>query len=88
MPFLVGDLFAGVAATRDLRDLVARNPAEPLNQARRIPPCEPGLDNELGSVSWVARPVEQDDRRAQRVSEDDRSDYPDRVAEDADVVRA
>ena len=87
-PLLVGHLLAGVAAPRDLRDLVARDAAEPLDHPRHVPPCESRLDDEPGRMSGVARAVEQDDRSAHRVSEDDRSGYPDRVAEDADVVRA
>ena len=87
-PLLVGHRLAGVAAPRDLGDLVARDAAEPLDQPRRVPPCESRLDDEPSRMSGVARTVEQDDRSAHRVSEDDRSGYSDRVAEDADVVRA
>ena len=39
-------------------------------------------------MSGVARTVEQDDRCAHRVSEDDRPGYSERVAEGADVVGA
>lgn len=36
----------------------------------------------------VTGPVQQDDRAAHRVPEDDRPDYPERVAENADVIGA
>jgi hypothetical protein len=87
-PLLVGYFLAGVATPGDLCDLIACDAAEALDHARRVPPGEPGLDDEPGRMSAVARPVEQDDRPAHRVPEDDRSGDPGRVTENAAVVSA
>ena len=87
-PLLAGHLLAAVAAPCDRCDVIACDAAEALGQARRIPPCEPGLDDEPGRVPGVARPVEQDNGAAHRVPEDDRPGYRGGVAEGADVVSA
>lgn len=39
-------------------------------------------------MSRVASPVKEHDRGAHRMPKDDRPGYPDRVTEEADVVRA
>jgi hypothetical protein len=87
-PLLLGHLLAGVAAPRNLRDLVASDTAEAIDHPRRVPACKSRLDDEPGRMSGMAGAVEQHDRCAHRVSEDDRPLYPERLAEDADVVRA
>lgn len=79
---------AAVAASGELCDLVAAEPAEPLDQSRQVEPREAGLDHESSRVAGVPRPVQEDDRAAQRVAEDDRPRDADRVAEGAHVVGA
>jgi hypothetical protein len=87
-PLVVGHLLATEAAACDLRDLVPGDATEALNQPRHVEAREARLDDEPARVPRMARPVEQDDRAAHRVPEHDRPGDPDRVTEDADIVRA
>ena len=87
-PLLVGHRLPRVAAPGGLRRRVAGDAAEAFDEPRRVPAREPGLDDESGGMPWVACRVQQDDRRAHRVPEDDRPGDPERVAEGAEVVRA
>ncbi len=87
-PLLVGQRLATEAAARDLRDLIAGNAVEAVDQPRNVESGVRGLDDEPGRVSRVPRAVQEHNRGAHRMPKDDRSRYPDCVTEDADVVRA
>ena len=65
----------GISGTGRMRkgDLVAAEPAEPLDQSRQVEPREAGLDHESSRVAGVPRPVQQDDRAAHRATHQHRA---------------
>ena len=82
------DRIAAESAPRELRDLVAAETVESLDESWQVEAGEPGLSNETGGVSGMPRAVEQHNRHAHGVAEHDWPLDPDRVAKVADVVGA
>jgi hypothetical protein len=80
-PLLVGHRLSRIGASGDPRYLITRNAAETLHHPGGVPPCEPRLNHDPRRMTRVAGPVEQDDRPAHRVSEENRPGYSDRIAE-------